>query len=69
MSHLLFIGIERFCHSHLFQHHSLVDIHLGPYKGEKKKKVCERYKENYFLKNYCTIRLSISQELLYHQTT
>lgn len=38
MSHSLFTGIEQFYHSHLFQHRSLADTHLWPYKGEKKNK-------------------------------
>lgn len=38
MSHSLLTGIEQFYHSHLFQHHSLADTHLWPYKGEKKNK-------------------------------
>lgn len=47
MSHSLFTGIEQFCHSHLFQHHSLADTHLGPYERGKKGSPVKTKKHNF----------------------
>lgn len=40
-------GTEQFCHSLLFQHHSLADTHLGPYEGGKKGRPVKTRKDNF----------------------
>lgn len=42
-------GTEQFCHSHLFQHHSLADTHLGPNEGGRKGNP-EKTRKNVFSK-------------------